>query len=74
MDIVFEALKKIPGITDTEAHEAANKINRQEGSATKTDLLEVKTELIDRAAKLETRLVWGIVAAVGIILTAIKYF
>ena len=74
MDIVYEALKKIPGITNTEAHETANKINRQEGSATKTDLLEVKTELIDRVAKLETRLVCGIVAAVGIILVAIKYF
>ena len=74
MDIVYEALKKIPGITDTEAHEAANKINRQEGFATKTDLLELKTELIDRVAKLETRLAWGIIAAVGIILTAIKYF
>ena len=28
MDIVYEALKKIPGITDHEAHEVANKISK----------------------------------------------
>ena len=38
MDVVYEALKKVPGISDTEAHEVANKINKSDSAATKVDL------------------------------------
>ena len=45
MDIVYEALKKIPGMSDNDAHEVASKLNRFDDVATKADILELKIEI-----------------------------
>ena len=64
MDIVYEALKKIPGISDSMVHEVATKINRMDDVATK--------EYIDAViAQLETRLIKQIYGAVAIIIAAV---
>ncbi len=63
MDIVYETLKKIPGISDSAVHEVATKINRVDDVATK--------EYIDAViAQLETRLIKQIYGAVAIIIAA----
>ena len=74
MDTVFTALKKIPGITEDEAHEVASKLNRSDDVATKVDLAELKVELIDRMATLETKLVWYLVLVVGGIIGVLRFF
>ena len=38
MDIVYEALKKIPGMTDNEAHEVPSKLSKPDDFATKSDI------------------------------------
>ena len=74
MDTVFTALKKIPGITGGVAHEVASKLNRSDDVATKVDLAELKVELIDRMATLETKLVWYWVLAVSVIIGVLRFF
>ena len=61
MDIVYEALKKIPGFTDTEAHEVASKLSQPyKDMATKADIKDMaaKTDVKNMATKadLETGL------------------
>ena len=54
MDIVYEALKKVPGITDTEAHEVASKISQPDKDmATKADIKDmvIKADIKDMATK-----------------------
>ena len=63
MDIVYETLKKIPGISDSAVHEVATKINRMDDVATKEYINAV-------IAQLETGLIKQIYGAVAIIIAA----
>ena len=73
---LYDTLRKIPDVSDTEAREAvANIASSQEVAtksdikdmATKADIAEVKTEI----AELETRLVKQMYGAVAIILAGV---
>ena len=65
MDIVYEAIKKIPGITNDEAHEVATKLRSREEVATKKDFAELKDELTWRMV-----IMAGVIlAGVGVLLT-----
>ena len=45
MDVVYNVLKKIPGVSDEEVHQAASKLSRADDLATKADLAELKAEM-----------------------------
>lgn len=58
MDIVYEALKKVPGFTDTEAHEVASKLSQPDkDTATKADIKDMatKADIKDMAAKTDIK-------------------
>ena len=63
MDIVYETLRKIPGIRDTAVREVATKINRMDDLATKEYINAV-------IAQLGTRLIKQIYGAAAIIIAA----
>ena len=45
MDIVYETIKKIPGVSDNEAHEFASRLGKSSDVATKADLEKLKAEM-----------------------------
>ena len=68
MDTVFPALKKIPGMTEDEAHEVASKLSRSGEVANKVDLAEQGSRLIEKiAAAKHTMIMW--VVGVGIVIS-----
>ena len=59
MDVIYDTIKKIPGVTDSEAHEVATKLGSREDVATKSDIFELKAEI--KAIKVELQMMkWGI--------------
>ena len=73
MDIVYEAIKRIPGITTDEAHEVATQLKSREDLATKADLLELKTELISEMYRLHNRMIMWLVVVGLAVVGIIKY-
>ena len=59
MDIVYEVLKKIPGVTDNEARRVIDKISFKDEVATKVDKSEAttKADLEAGLAKLKAELI-----------------
>ena len=59
MDIVYEVLKKIPGVTDNEARRVIDKISFKDEVATKVDKNEAttKADLETGLAKLKAELI-----------------
>ena len=45
MGIVYETIKKIPGVSDNEAHEVASRLGKSSDVATKADLEKLKAEM-----------------------------
>jgi len=61
MDIIYETIKKIPGVTDSSAHEVTTKLRSREDLATKADIKDMATkadvaEVKADIEKTETRL------------------
>ena len=69
MDIVYEALKKIPGITDHEAHEVANRISRSDEVITR-EILDAS--LATLKSDIKESLTWRMVIIGGIIIGVLK--
>ena len=64
MDMVYEAIKKIPGMTADEAHEVVSKLSKTDDVATKADLAELKAELL----KQQVVVALLVIAAVGLMI------
>ena len=71
MDIVYEAIKKIPGITDYEAHEVATKLGSREHLAPKSDIFELKAEM--QAIKAELQAVEAKIQAMAVEMQTMKW-
>ena len=73
MDVVYKAIKKIPGITNDEAHEVATQLKSREDLATKADLAELKTELISEMYHLHNQMIVCLVVVGLAVVGIIKY-
>jgi len=71
MDIIYEALKKIPGVTDSQAHEVANQLSRKDEAVTK-EILEAS--LAAQKADIKESLTWRMVIIGGIIIGVLKFW
>ena len=64
-------LRRIPGATDDEVEKAVNDVASSREVATKADLANLETRVIEKMANLETRLTRQMYGAVGIILAGV---
>ena len=66
---LYNALRKIPEVSDAEAKEAVAAVASSKDVATKMDITELKAEI----ARLETRMTWKLVGIGVVIIGVIKY-
>ena len=71
MDVVYETIKKIPGITDNEAHEVVTKLSRSNQVVTKEAL---ETALSAQKSDIEEALTWRMVIVAGVIIGILKFW
>ena len=68
---LYNMLRKIPEVSDDEAKEAVADIANSKEVATKADLAQLETRLIEKMAEQETKLTKQMYAMAGVIIGAI---
>ena len=68
---LYNLLRRIPDATDDEVERAVNDVASSREVATKADLANLETRIIEKMANLETRLTRQMYGAVGIILAGV---
>ena len=68
---LYNTLRKIPDVSDAEAKEAVADIANSKEVATKADLANLETRVIEKMANLETRLTRQMYGVAGVIIAAV---
>ena len=67
---LYNTLRKIPEVSEAEAKEAVADVASSKEVATKADLENLETRLIEKMAKLEARIFKQLIVGAGIIIAA----